>query len=195
MALSIAALGLITTVNRVGAGVLGLIAGVRFQWLADTCFPSLLVCVFVYFGIRPKRPLALVQSIIPRGPLVRLGVTWLGIWLTASAVAALAVGHWIRYTTGLFPLICFVVIGPLQEELLYRGALFELVERGWPDAARWGPILGTTLPFALQHLQFHGYHLSSDAILQVGFTVPMGIVFSRSASSPEAYGPGSWCTC
>jgi len=74
--------------------------------------------VLLYFSVRPGHPFARPRADMPRGPLVRLGSTWLLLWLIASWVAAGIVGHWIRYTSGTLALLCFVGIGPLQEELL-----------------------------------------------------------------------------
>src|SRR5262249_37789052 len=130
-------------------------------------------------GSRPARMLAVPARGARWRDIVRLGGAWLASWLVCSGLAALMVGHWIRYTTGVAPLLCFVLIGPIREELLFRGALFEWAERGWSSSSRWNPIVATTLPFALQHFQFHHYQISAAALLQVGFTIPMGIVFGR----------------
>jgi membrane protease YdiL (CAAX protease family) len=188
--IAIAALGLITTANRIGAWSLRALAAPALLWLASLCLPSLLVCSLLYLSVRPAHPFGLPQRGAPWGRLVRLGGAWLGLWLAGSAVAALLVGHWSRYTSGLSALLCFVVIAPLQEELLYRGALFELAERGWPTARRWSPIVATTVPFALQHFQFHGYQFSSAALLQVAFTLPMGLVFGRLRQGSASIWPG-----
>jgi membrane protease YdiL (CAAX protease family) len=48
----------------------------------------------------------------------------------------------------------------------------------------------TTVPFALQHFQFHPYHLTPAALLQVGFTVPMGLVFGRLRQESGSLWPG-----
>jgi membrane protease YdiL (CAAX protease family) len=74
--------------------------------------------------------------------------------------------------------------------LLYRGVLFELAERGWPQGRGRSPITASTVPFALQHFQFHGYRLSAAALLQVGFTIPMGLVFGRLRRDSGSLWPG-----
>jgi len=65
-----------------------------------------------------------------------------------------------------------------------------LAERGWARTRGWGPITASTVPFALQHLQFHDYRLSAAALLQVGFTVPMGLVFGRLRQESGSLWPG-----
>ena len=137
--LSLLALGLITTANRLGA------RGLQ--------------------AVSPERPFAGPRVNAPWPRMLRLSGAWLLVWLAASAVAALVVGHWISYTTGVYSILCFVLIGPLQEE-------------------------ATTIPFALQHFQFHGYQLSRPALLQVGFTMPMGLVFGSLRSLSGSIWPG-----
>jgi len=180
---SAASLGLITTANFLGGRALP-------ACLADLCIPSLVVCACLYAGSRPARPLAPPWPTTPGRRVVRLAGVWLALWWLASAVAAVIVGHWIRYTSGACAIVCFVVLGPLQEELLFRGALYEWAERAWPTPGRWGPVAATTVPFALQHFQFHGYRLSGAALLQVAFTVPMGIVFARLRQDSGSVWPG-----
>jgi len=188
--LAAAALGLITTANRLGGRGLQQLADSRLFWLAELCIPSLLVCLLLYWSVRPARPFAGPQPDTPWGRLARLGGAWLLLWLAGSAIAAGVVGHWIQYTSGLYALLCFVLIGPLQEEFLYRGVLFELAERGWPQTPGWSPITASTVPFALQHFQFHGYQLSAAALLQVAFTIPMGVVFGRLRQDSGSLWPG-----
>lgn len=188
--IGLAALGLITSANRLGGRGLQAIGATGFAWLAELCLPSFLVCLALYLWSRPARPLALPRPDTDRRLLLRLGGTWLLIWVAGSAIAALIAGHWIRYTTGRLAIPCLVVVGPLQEELFFRGALFELAERGWPASGTWGPIVATTLPFALQHFQFHGYRLDRAALFQVGFTLPMGMVFGRLRQASGSLWPG-----
>ena len=187
--LAVVALGLITTTNRFGAMALRLVSD-RVVGLADLCIPSFVACLAAYLAVSPERPFGAPTVSTPWRRVVRLGGTWLAVWLAASAVAALVVGHWIRYTTGASALTAFVLIGPVQEEMLYRGALFELAERGWDPGRLWNPILATTVPFSLQHLQFHGYQPTPAALLQVGFTLPMGLVFGGLRQQSGSLWPG-----
>ena len=187
--IALAALGLITTANRLGARGLEA-AAPGLLWLVALCIPSLLVCLLIYLGARPSHPFALPRPGTPWGRLLRVGGTWLVLWVAGSAVAALVAGHWIRYTSGRFALLCFVIVGPLQEELLYRGVLFELAERGWPRGRWWGSVVASTIPFALQHFQFYGYRLTGAALLQVAFTLPMGVALGRMRQASGSVWPG-----
>src|SRR5262249_13947869 len=135
--LAVAAVGFITTSNRLGAAILRLAGVPGALWLAELCIPSFLSCLLVYLAVRPTRPFALPGASTDWSRLVRLSGGWLLIWLASSAIAALVVGHWIRYTAGMLATLCFVVVGPLQEELYFRGAVLEVAERGWPRAPDW----------------------------------------------------------
>jgi len=188
--LAFSSLGVVTTINRLSGRALQALGGANLGWLADLCLPSLLACLVLYLAIRPVRAFALPSPEASRPLIYRLGTSWLLVWLAASTLAAGVVGHWIQYTNGALALTCFVLVAPLQEELLFRGALFELAERGWPGSGSWHPVLLTTLPYSLQHFQFHQFHLTPAALFQVGFTLPMGIVFGRLRQESGSLWPG-----
>jgi membrane protease YdiL (CAAX protease family) len=187
---AVAAFNLITTANSLGAQVLHAVAASRLLWLASLRIPSFVVCLFLYIGCRPARPMAPPLPTTPWRVVARLGCVWLAVWLFGSTLGAIIAGHWIRYTSGTSAILCFAVVGPLQEELLYRGALYEWAERSWSAEHTWAPVIATTVPFALQHFQFHRYHLSSAALLQVGFALPMGVVFARLRQVSGSIWPG-----
>src|SRR5262245_8020759 len=123
--LSVVSLGLVTTSNRLaGALAPGL------PWLPDSCLGSLVVCVLIYLSIRPARPFCGPVPGTPWPRVFRVSGWWLALWLAGSAAGALAAGHWLRYGLAANPaqIAAFLLLGPLQEELLFRGALFELAE-------------------------------------------------------------------
>ena len=188
--LALLSLVLVTTCNRLAAAGLRTMAAPDLLWVAGLCVPSLVACALIYLGVRPERPFGapIPETRWPR--VLRLAGTWLVVWLIASTVAATVAGHWIRYASGAPAIACFVVVGPLQEEVLFRGALFELAERGCPGRRAALPVLLTTVPFCLQHFQFHGYRADASALGQVAFTIPMGLVFGRLRSETGSLWPG-----
>src|SRR5215471_11739700 len=122
--LAILSLTLVTTVNRA--------AGRLFpgcSWLPDSCVASFLVCLAIYIGIRPRRPFGPPDPETDWKRIASVGATWLVLWLFGCAMVALAHGHWIRYRLAHGPaqLVAFLLLGPVQEEMLFRGAIFELV--------------------------------------------------------------------
>lgn len=169
-------LGLISTVNRV-CYQLSLRFAPATVWVSLTCFSSFLACLAVYLGSRPARLFALPGPVTDWRRIFRLSSLWMMIWLGASALAANHAGHWIAYAHGASAIIAFLIFGPLQEELLFRGAIFELTERAFPQARAFLPVLLSSIFFSLHHFELHGYRATSQALLQVGFTFPMGLVF------------------
>ncbi len=185
--LSLLSLALVTTVNRAASAL-----APRWDWLPDSCIVSFLVCLGVYVAIRPARPFGLPLPDTSWRRVGRVSTVWLAFWLSGSAVAALGAGHWIRYRLGHTPaqLTGFLLFGPLQEELLFRGAVFELVERSLVDVASGPPIVVTTILFGLHHLQLHGFQLTPGALLQVGFALPLGLVLGLLRADSRSLWPG-----
>ncbi len=169
-------LALVTTTNNAWYS-----AAQRFAppvaWLAATCIASLLVCALIYVSIRPARPFAMPRPVTDWRRVFRVSGIWLAVWLSASAAVAAKAGYWTAYAHGAAALVAFLIFGPLQEELLFRGAMFELVQRVFPSSRAFLPILISSFFFSLHHFELHHYRATSAALLQVGFTLPMGIVF------------------
>jgi len=101
-------------------------------------------------------------------------------------------GHWVRYRLAGGPgqLVGFLLLGPLQEELLFRGAIFELAERARIASGARGAILVSAVLFALHHLQLHGFVLNRASLIQVGFALPMGLVFGLFRAESGSLWPG-----
>ncbi|MBV8331654.1 MAG: CPBP family intramembrane metalloprotease [Candidatus Eremiobacteraeota bacterium] len=86
----------------------------------------------------------------------------------------------------------FLVTGLLAEELLFRGAIYQLAERALP---RTFVIAGTRLPlwpivvsallFSLAHFQYYGFAITPRALAQVSYTLIMGLMWGplRSVTS------------
>jgi len=184
--LGLISLGLVTTVNRLAGRLAPDVA-----WLPDSCIASLAVCIAVYLAIRPARPFAPPLPTTPWPRVLRLSIGWLVLWLALSAIAASAAGHWLRYrlANGPSEIIAFVIIGPLQEELLFRGAIFELAERSALTRDTLAPVAISSILFALHHFQLHGYHLTPAALLQAGFALPMGWVFGTLRAQSASIWP------
>lgn len=181
-------LGLVTTANR-GWYFFAQRFAPGAQWVAETCIVSLLLCSLVYLSIRPRRPFALPQRDTDWRRIIRVSTIWLAVWLGASFAAATHAGHWIAYTSGAASVAGFLFFGPLQEELLFRGAIFELAQRVFPRSPAFMPILISSIFFSLHHFELHHYHATRAALLQVGFTFPMGLVFGALRRDSDSVWP------
>ena len=111
------------------------------------------------------------------------------VWLLGSYAYAISRGQWNAYLVGTAPLIGFLVLGPLGEELLFRGAVFELAERRFP-ASTFAPILLSSVLFSAHHLQLHGFNITPFVLAQLAFTLPMGLVFARVRMLTGSIWPG-----
>jgi membrane protease YdiL (CAAX protease family) len=149
--------------------------------IGSSCIASATAELAIYLAIRPRRPLGWPISSTPWRRVFRLSITWLALWLAAAGAVALARGYWQAYVAGSFTIIGFVFLGPLGEEFLFRGALFELTERAYP-ASRLAPILVSSFLFSAYHLQIHGFKVTPFVVVQLVFTLPMGVIFGMLRS-------------
>ena len=188
LALSAVSLFLTTLVNGAAARMLEILHP-GCSCYARACIPSALVAMASYLMIRPSRPFALPDPNTPWVRVLRLSTLWQATWLLASVAYALFRGGWTAYATGPALLIAFLLLGPLWEELLFRGAIFELAERAVP-ASSLAPILLSSLLFSVHHMELHGFALTSAARLQVAFTFPMGLVFGKVRALSNSVWPG-----
>lgn len=85
--------------------------------------------------------------------------------------------------------MAFVITGPLNEELLFRGVLFELLQRRFPLSDR-PAILVSSLLFSIHHLQLHGFRVTRFVLLQLAFTFLMGWVLARLRQKSDSIWPG-----
>jgi membrane protease YdiL (CAAX protease family) len=120
---------------------------------------------------------------------MRLSIIWLVSWLLAVSAWAVLRGEWEAYVVGPFAILGFTLLGPVTEELLFRGAIFELAERAFP-ARPLLPILISTVLFSAYHLQLHGYIIAPFVVLQMMFTLPMGFVFATLRHWSGSLWPG-----
>ena len=108
--------------------------------------------------------------------VLRVSVVWLGLWLLGRSLVAVAEGRWPAYAHGPAAVAAFLLVAPLGEELLFRGAIFELVQRGWPGK-KLLPVTLSAVFFSVHHFELHRFQIDSASLSQVAFTLPMGLVF------------------
>jgi membrane protease YdiL (CAAX protease family) len=158
-------------------------------WLATAAIPSVSVIAVIYaiFGNRSALDWPKLGRTRWRNVLV-VSALWIAAWLTGTIVAALSAGRWITYASGGPLVAAFVVFGPLGEELLFRGLLFERAHTIWqgsPAPAMWI----STIAFSFHHVALasapHGL-----AAAQVLFTIPMGFVFALLRERTGSIWPG-----
>ena len=157
--------------------------------IGSSCIASAAAALLIYMAIRPSRPFAWALRTTPWPRVIRLSTIWLGSWLLAASAWALLHGKWEAYVVGAFAILGFTLLGPLTEELLFRGAIFELAQRSYP-AKTLVPILISTVLFSAYHLQLHGFRITPFVVLQLAFTLPMGFVFATLRAWSGSLWPG-----
>ncbi len=189
-ALGLIAVGSVSLFVTLAAnGLAGRLLPPDLRWLADACVPSLLASLALYLLVFPARPFAWAAPGTPWRRLLRLASLWLLVWLLGSVLYAAALGGWHAYTRSYANLFCFALVGALAEELLFRGAIFELAERTFGPSTI-APLLTSTLLFSLYHLQLHHFHITPFVVTQLAFTLPMGWVFARLRALSSSIWPG-----
>ena len=150
-------------------------------WLATAAIPSFMVIFCLYMALGDRRALDW-PSLDPQNmrSILRLSAIWLTLWLAGCTAFAVMTGHWIVYARGVPLVAAFLVFGPLGEELLFRGLIYERVQQVWPRSSLL-PIAISSLAFSLHHIWL-GAAPDGLAMAQLLFTLPMGIVFAATLS-------------
>jgi membrane protease YdiL (CAAX protease family) len=168
-----------------------LLRWVQVDWAGSAShagFAFALVSVAIYCAVRPVRVYASPVADTPWPRVIRLSVVWMVVWLGGALVYGLFQGGQRAYVGGAAPVIQFLILGALGEELLFRGAVFEMAERSFRNSP-FAPVLISAVLFSVHPLEFHGYELTDAALFQMAFTLPMGLVFGRIRQLTQSIWP------
>jgi membrane protease YdiL (CAAX protease family) len=158
-------------------------------WLGRTCIPSAIVLCAIYLFTRPALPFGRPSSSTHWKKVIYLSLGWLFVWLCGSILYAMAKGGWSPHVVGAASLVGFLIFGPLAEEAFFRGALFEVGNRLFGERSSI-TLVGSSILFSLHHFQLHGYQLNEGSLLQMAFTLPMGLVFGKVRILTKSIWPG-----
>jgi membrane protease YdiL (CAAX protease family) len=181
-------LALTASANRLAGGYLKL-AAPEVAWIATAAIPSCIVIGCLYALLSDKHALSWPRlQTNDRSRVLLLSAIWLMVWLAGSIAFAMIAGHWIVYARGLPAVAAFLVFGPLGEELLFRGLIYERVQALRPHSALW-PVLISSFAFSAHHLWLDTAP-EGLALTQVLFTIPMGIVLALLRHRTASVWPG-----
>ena len=173
-------------------GLLALVDDNLWRWLppslkilARVRLPSLTVCAALYLASGPGRSWRLPRRPPSWTPLVAPSL----MWLAGAVVAVFLARVFVPRICGAVDTIAFLGTGLLAEELLFRGAIYQLTARAWP-ARRWAPLVVSSLSYAVSHLQFHGFAATPAALTQIGYTFALGLVLGRLRVATASVWPG-----
>lgn len=156
--------------------------------LLYTAIPSFLVIMLLFAGFGSLDMLKLARPWNRGHGAMRLSLAWIAAWLAGSLLLAVAQGHWPTYVHDWPSRTGFLLFGPIGEELLFRGIVFERARRVWPGSST-PAILVSTVAFSLHHL-FLNTAPEGLLIPQLLFTLPMGMVFAALRARTGSLWPG-----
>ena len=159
------------------------------HWIGPSCICAALLATAIYIAIRPERPFEGWLRQTDWNRVIKLSLGWLVAWVGGSAIYGVLQGSWQPYVTGTAAVLGFLVFGPVAEELLFRGAVFELAQRAFPHETA-APILISTALFSAYHLQIHSYQITPLVLAQLAFTLPLGYVLAKIRAWTGSLWPG-----
>lgn len=171
----VVSLPLTAAANRLGGALLAQYDP-SLEVLHYTAIPSFLVIALLFVGFGSLDLLKLARPWNRGHGAMRLSLAWIAAWLAGSLLLTVAQGHWPTYVHDWLSRIGFLFFGPIGEELLFRGIVYERARRVWPGLST-PAILISTAAFSLHHL-FLNTAPEGLLIPQLLFTLPMGMVFA-----------------
>ncbi len=129
---------------------------------------SLFVVTLIFIFVRRNFPPAEENN----RPPPRRAAMVAGLWLLGTAYFVHVQKIWVPELPTWIDITSGMLTGLIAEELLFRGALYDLSLMAGVSA-----LAVTSVLFGLQHLAYHHFALTPESITQVLYTVPMGFIF------------------
>ncbi len=158
---------------------------------------SLVLILAVLLGFRAAKqtPFSLLPSAAPWKAACALAAV-AALALTAANLAQPPVAKITGQPRSPFEIVDVILLAPIAEELIFRGLLWSLIEKIWPDG-RWNlsALLATSLLFGVEHLGYWAqsyWPLPAQAFAHAAEMIAAGIAFgllrraSRSLAAPTA---------
>jgi membrane protease YdiL (CAAX protease family) len=162
----------------------------RFRWIATSGFAAFLGAA-VLLLLTHRAPLGGLLRGVSRGAATTL-CTYGAVWFVSVLLmegGSRTAPFYIPQASTLTDSASLLVFGLLAEELVFRGALFELAEEGLSARAA---VWVTAVCFGLSHWSYHGFDVTAAAAEQVSYTTAMGFLlgsqrrWSRGLTLPIA---------
>lgn len=91
-----------------------------------------------------------------------------------------------KFQSVAFPYV-FAIAIPVIEEVIFRGLIFEKLSRYSAKIA----IIGSSLLFALHHLQYYHFQMSRFVVFQITYTLILGVCLANIRSLSKSIIPGT----
>jgi membrane protease YdiL (CAAX protease family) len=169
-----------------------LLAG-RHVWLLDLHLPELVIALVLYLATGPAGTWRLPSRYdVSRRFSVGTPLVWLGVGIgsTALVMAVRGPGAWSKG-------VGLCVTHLLGQELLFRGAIYQLAERVWParrdepDGIAFWAVLASALLWGLAQLQYFGFAFSGPLAWQVVRALVFGLLMACARPYFRSLWPGA----
>lgn len=165
-------LGFITVVDDVFASLL---TPLGLETLAYIRLPSMVLAVFAFLLLADRSSLRILHS----SANWRLSIFWSLSWLLPAAYFVLGMKVWVPSLTTWIDVAAFMVIGLIAEELIFRGIIYQKVLDAFDNRKEVIAVVISAIMFGVSHLQYHDFRLTEHAMMQVAYTIVMGLVFGQ----------------
>jgi hypothetical protein len=168
-----------------------LLAG-RHGWLLDLHLPELVAGLALYFATGPAGTWRLPsKGMTPRQAWL-VPVVWVGVWIVATGIVVAVAGRgaWSK-AAGL------VVTHVVGQELLFRGAVYQLAERVWPakvddpDGIAGWAVLFSGLLYGLAQLQYGGFAVTGPIVWMAVRAFLLGSIMAFARPYFRSLWPGA----
>jgi membrane protease YdiL (CAAX protease family) len=180
--LAVASLGLLSAIDDRVAQLLGP-DGLRLTFARA---PSLALCGVLYFATSVSAPWRGRRSETPW--LQVLGVSL--AWLTVRGLFVFVLGRQATHVSVNLTALGYAAFGLSAEELLFRGALFQLARGARPSRPLF-PIAVTAVCFGLSHFSYHHFAFTDASMRQVVTATLFGGVLGWVRLRTDSLWPGT----
>ena len=123
----------------------------------------------------------------PDRPALVWGMT--GAVLVTTYLLVFWLRLWVPQMPATADIVVFIGTGLLAEEFWFRGMLFSLFTRITRSDSDHLSILFTSGLYALSHWQYHGFQFTPAAVIQLAYTLPLGLVLAMLRSQTLSVWP------
>jgi len=177
--LAILSLGLLSIVDN-NAYTFARAHAPALEWIGRYRVTSLATCLGLYLSTGPARS----YQFPVRNAQWRVVALIAGFWFIPDLLMLYVARVPVPVLRSTPDLTAFLLTGLLAEELLFRGAIYQLAERTLPCTfvsvgvrlPLW-PIVASALFFSLAHLQYYGFAITVPALAQLSYTLIMGLMW------------------
>lgn len=164
-------LGLIAAVDSIAINIFNSHFPFFFS-IAQIRLFSLVICFSLYYFSTFKAPPS------PEVPNWKKSLLIASFWISSAIYFVLIKKIPVLQIQGWEDIVSFMATGLLAEELLFRGYIYSLIKKNYPNLCFLNipcSVVISSLLFGLHHLSYHHFQFSFESMAQVCGTLIMGL--------------------